>query len=235
MSASRIGVVVALDAEAQTLYSGTLSHQRVITVSDQLSMVVSGMGPQAAGQAAEQLLQSGVAALLSWGTAGGLNPDGQAGDLLVPEQVVWNGRHWPVDPAWRMTLLHQLSSRVPGGGLCSVSVPCASVAAKAELRAAHPESRAVDMESGAVAECAARADLPFLVVRSVVDPANQALPVSATRSVDAYGRPRWLPLLGGLLRHPGDLPALMGLGRQMQAALQSLRRVQPYLETARPS
>lgn len=235
MPAQGIGVVVALDAEAKTLYSGTLRHQRVITVSAQLSMVISGMGPQAAGNAAEQLLQTGVGALLSWGTAGGLNPDCQAGDLLVPEQIFWNERHWLVDQGWRTALLQKLSSRVLAGGLCSVSVPCASIAAKARLRAEHPETQAVDMESGAVAERAAQAGIPFLAVRSVVDPAGQALPASATQSVDAYGRPRWMPLLTGLLRHPGDLPALMGLGRQMQAALHSLRQVQPYLETARPT
>ncbi|MBU2839958.1 nucleosidase [Acidithiobacillus thiooxidans] len=229
MQPQRIGVVVALAAEARILSSGKLRYQTVMDIQPQLCMVVSGMGPVRADQAAEQLLQAGVDGLLSWGTAGGLNPVCRAGDLLVPEQIFWAGRGWPADSDWRSALLSQLSGQVLAGGLCSVSEACASVAAKAQLRADYPEAQAVDMESGAVAQRAAQAGIPFLAIRSVVDPAHQSLPATATHSVDCYGRPQALPLLRGLLRHPGDLAPLMGLGRQMQAAVNTLRLVQPRL------
>ena len=229
MQPQRIGVVVALAAEARILFSGKLRYQTVMDIQPQLCMVVSGMGPVRADQAAEQLLQAGVDGLLSWGTAGGLNPVCRAGDLLVPEHIFWAGRGWPADSDWRSALLSQLSGQALAGGLCSVSEACASVAAKAQLRADYPEAQAVDMESGAVAQRAAQAGIPFLAIRSVVDPAHQSLPATATHSVDCYGRPQALPLLRGLLRHPGDLAPLMGLGRQMQAAVNTLRLVQPRL------
>ncbi|MBU2737883.1 phosphorylase family protein [Acidithiobacillus concretivorus] len=233
MQPQRIGIVVALAAEARILLSGKLRYQTVMEIAPQLCMVVSGMGPVRADQAAEQLLQAGVDGLLSWGTAGGLNPACRAGDLLVPEQIFWAGRSWSADAGWRSALLQQFSGKVLAGGLCSVSEACASVAAKAQLRADYPEAQAVDMESGAVAQRAARADIPFLAIRSVVDPAHQSLPATAIHSVDGYGRPQIMRLLRGLLLHPGDLPPLMGLGRQMQAAVNTLRLIQPRLFQSR--
>lgn len=229
MQPARIGVIVALDAEARTLYPGDLPHQSVIHIHSHLCMVVAGMGPVAARAAAAQLLQAGATGLLSWGTAGGLDPTCQAGDLLLPEQVFWADARWPTDVTWRNHIQDHVARNMRAGGLCSVSTPCASVQAKSDLWADFPEAQAVDMESGAVAERAAQAGIPFVVVRSVVDPANQSLPGTATGSVDHYGRPQMLRLLRGLLRQPGDLPALMRLGKQMQAALQSLRLVQPML------
>ncbi|MBU2743236.1 MULTISPECIES: nucleosidase [Acidithiobacillus] len=229
MQPQRIGIVVALAAEARILLSGKLRYQTVMEIAPQLCMVVSGMGPIRADQAAEQLLQAGVGRLLSWGTAGGLNPACRAGDLLVPEHIFWAGRSWSADAGWRSALLQKFSEKVLAGELCSVSEACASVAAKAQLRADYPEAQAVDMESGVVAQRAAQAGIPFLAIRSVVDPAHQSIPAIAMHSVDGYGRPQILPLLRGLLLHPGDLPPLMGLGRQMQAAVNTLRLVQPHL------
>ena len=229
MHGARIGVVAALDAEARVFHAGTLSHDALIEVGEQTLLCVSGMGPERATAATYKLIAAGVDGLVSWGTAGALRSERKPGDLLLPETVFWAGQCWPVDVAWRGSLAKSLSIPFHAGGVLSVDEPCGSTAAKATFLVDYPSAQGVDMESGAIAAAAHGENTPFIVVRSVVDPADQSLPAMATASVDAYGRPQALSLVRGLLRHPAELSALLGLGGQMQKALRTLRTVAPGL------
>ena len=229
MHGARIGVVAALDAEARVFHAGTLSHDALIEVGEQTLLCVSGMGPERATAATYKLIAAGVDGLVSWGTAGALRSERKPGDLLLPETVFWAGQCWPVDVAWRGSLAKSLSIPFHAGGVLSVDEPCGSIAAKATFLVDYPSAQGVDMESGAIAAAAHGENTPFIVVRSVVDPADQSLPAMATASVDAYGRPQALSLVRGLLRHPAELSALLGLGGQMQKALRTLRTVAPGL------
>ena len=233
MSRPRLGVVVALDAEARVLHAGALSHDAVIEVGEQMLLCVSGMGPERATAAARKLIAAGTDGLVSWGTAGALQPERKPGDLLLPETVFWSGQTWTVNLAWRATVAKSLTLPVHGGGLLSVDTPCGSVATKAAFLVDYPSAQSVDMESGAIAAAAHVADQPFIVIRSVVDPADQSLPMVATGSVDAYGRPQALRFMRGLLRHPAELSALIRLGGQMQKALNTLRVAVPGIQAGR--
>ncbi len=74
--------------------------------------------------------------------------------------------------------------------------PACSVAAKATLRAASG-ALAIDMESAAVAEAAAEAGVPFLVLRVIADPADRAIPPVALHGVAPDGSRRpWAVLRG---------------------------------------
>jgi nucleoside phosphorylase len=97
-------------------------------------------------------------------------------------------------------------------------------AAKAALRA-RTGAAAVDMESHRVAAVAAGAGLACLGVRAISDPADRALPALAADALGPDGRPRTGAVIGGLLRRPGDLPALLAAGRDSRAALAALRGV----------
>ena len=230
MHGARIGVVAALDAEARVFsLAGALSHDTLIEVGEQILLCISGMGPERATAATYRLIAAGVDGLVSWGTAGALRPERKPGDLLLPEAVFWAGQCWAVDVAWRGSLAKSLSIPFHAGGVLSVDAPCGSRAAKAAFLVDYPSAQGVDMESGAIAAAAHGADTPFIVIRSVVDPADQSLPAVATASVDAYGRPQALRLARGLLRHPAELSTLLGLGGQMQKALRTLRTVAPFL------
>ena len=233
MHRRRLGVVVALDAEAQALHAGALRHDVVVEVNAQLLLVVSGMGSERAMAAARTLLAAGVDGLVSWGTAGALQPERQPGDLLLPEVVFWASQTWSVDLAWRAILAQSLSFPAYAGGLLSVATPCSSVAAKAAYLSDYPSAQGVDMESGAIAAVAGAAGKPFVVIRSIVDPADQFLPDAATGGVDAYGGLQARKLMRGLLRHPAACVDLMRLGAQMQKALKTLRAVAPGLQAGR--
>ncbi len=220
-----LGIVCGMAAEAGAL-GGWANDPRV-------AVAISAGRPLRAEAEARRLAGGGVRTLLSWGIAGALDPALRPGTLVTPSQVV----------APDGTLLALASAAAgsdprppPSGGTdgegAAAPRPVALLAgseevlldpaAKAELRA-RTGAAAVDMESHRVAAAAAAAGLPCIAVRAISDPAERALPRLATDALDDRGRPRIGAVLAGLLRHPGDLPALLAAGRDSRAALAALR------------
>ena len=81
---------------------------------------------------------------------------------------------------------------------------------------------AVDLESGAVAQIAVRNRLPFAVLRAICDPADRALPPSPSPRSTARAGCAWSAMLAAILRHPGQVPALLALGQDAAAARAAL-------------
>ncbi len=175
-----------------------------------------------------RLRDEGVAGLVSFGLAGGLAGGLAPGDLLIPDAVVLpDGRRIGTDPAWRARLAATLerAGMHPHGMAIAGSVHVvATPAAKAAL-AARSGAAAVDMESVAVAEVAAQAGLPFLVLRTVADRSDQVVPWVAQSAIDGQGEIRHLAVLAGLIGRPWEIGSLMALGRSSARGLASLRRV----------
>jgi len=209
-----IGVVTGLRAEARCL--GGLG----------VAVACSGARPARARAEAARLVAEGAAGLVSFGLAGALSPALASGDLVLADAVVLpNGERIATDPAWRSRLAARIEARAPDQAAVAGSDRLlATVAAKQALFAA-TGALAVDMESHAVAEAAHRAGLPFVVLRAIADPADQALPRAATVALGPDGEVRLLALARALLERPAELPALLRLGRQSSRALAALRRV----------
>jgi adenosylhomocysteine nucleosidase len=85
------------------------------------------------------------------------------------------------------------------------------------------------MESAAVAKAAAHADVPFLVIRAVADPAQTALPTSALRALNAEGRLQGFTLLANLFKHPKDILSLWQLAEHFRAASATLQAAVTYV------
>ena len=203
-------MVAALAAEA-----AVLAGARVL---------LSGMGPEAAAQAATRLADEGVAALMVFGVAGGLAPGLKPGDLVCPTEIIdEQSRRYAADASWRARLLGRLPQPPRDGALLTVQAPLLSAADKAAA-CKRSGAIAVDMESAAVAAVAAAAGLPFLVLRAISDSANDAIPVALAGTVDRYGQPRLGRVLATLLRNPALIAELPRLSRGMNAALSSLRQ-----------
>jgi adenosylhomocysteine nucleosidase len=199
------GVVVGLAAEARLVRSlGWL-------------VAIGGGTARGAGLAAERLVSGGVTAVISFGLAGGLDPALRAGSLLVPRAIMTDEQHLPTDP--------ELSER-----LGCVSIPLllgardvvATAAAKARLFAA-TGAAAVDLESGAVARVATEHGLPFAALRAICDPAERDLPPAALIALDQHGAIGLARVLGSILAHPTQLPALLALAADAAAARRALR------------
>jgi len=209
-----IGVVTGVRAEARCL--GGLG----------VAVACSGARPARARAEAARLIAGGAAGLVSFGLAGGLSPALASGDLVLADAVVLpNGERIATDPAWRSRLLARIEAEAPHQAAVAGSDRLlATVAAKRALFAT-TGALAVDMESHAVAEAAHAAGRPFLVLRAIADPADQALPRAATVALGPDGEVRLLALARALLERPAELPALLRLGRQSRRALAALRRV----------
>jgi len=233
MSGKRpIGVLTGLASEARL--AATLSHQHDGKPPPPRIVCAAASSARAAASA-QQLVDQGVAALLSFGIAGGLDPALPAGTVILGEAVLTApGARLDCHAAWR----EAVAEAATGAGLALQSAALAGVAEvisspveKAHLFAVSGAA-AVDMESHAVAEVAAAAGLPFLALRAIADPANRSLPAAALAPLTREGKPQPLLVAARLALRPWDLPEVLRLGldaRKAERALAGLRPLAPAL------
>jgi adenosylhomocysteine nucleosidase len=206
-----VGVIAALPAEGRGL-------------ADPLLVRISGVGAAAAATACDALVAAGARALVSWGSAAGLDPELAPGTLVLADRIIGSTAGRP-DREWadRIALAMRGRVRVVRGAL---ACPPAVLRTPAEKRAlAALGAVAADMESGAVAEAARRAGVPWVAVRVIADDATTTVPGSVAASIDDEGRVRLGRLFGALLRQPGDVLALPGLASGFRRATETLRAV----------
>lgn len=199
-------------------------------------IAVCGPGPARAAAGIDALAgrkddaRPGWAGILSFGCAGGLDPDLRAGDCVVASCVASGAETFAADPAWMRALAERLP-RARCGPLAGLDAPLASRAAKAQLWQAGG-ALAADMESRAAALAARRLDLPFAAVRVVLDPAWRSLPPCALQGMRADGGTDLAALLRALARSPGQLAPLALLAADAWRARRSLRQVRAQLGAA---
>lgn len=173
-----------------------------------------------------------VRVLVSFGLAGGLDPELAPGALVIADTVLDpDGQCSPCDPTWNATLRQAVASPdTVGGTLLTSDSPLATPRAKARVHASPHHPIAVDMESSAIAAVAKRRQLPFVTLRVVADAADTSLPASALAALDADGRFRLLTFVSALLRHPGDLFRLPRLATSSRRAHRTLRAAATTLD-----
>jgi adenosylhomocysteine nucleosidase len=191
---------------------------------------LSGIGRAAAAAAAQALVDSGVSALMTFGMAGGLDPALKPGSVVIPcELLSSDGARYAACRSWRERVAAAVSPlcAVTEGNLLTstqaIDTPAEKAAALRSTGAA-----AVDMESAAVAEVAAKHNLPFIAVRVIVDTAADFLPravVAASRA----GRVQIGRLIGGLILRPREIAALLRLAQRHRIAMRSLRAIGAHL------
>ena len=230
-----MGVVVALASEARALgptmpRGGDPPLSELALLGEGSLLALSGIGGAAAAAAAQALVDSGVSALMTFGMAGGLDPALKPGCVVIPcELLSTHGARYAACRSWRERVAAAVSPlcAVTEGNLLTstqaIDTPAEKAAALRSTGAA-----AVDMESAAVADVAARHNLPFIAVRVIVDTAADFLPravVAASRA----GRVRFGRLIGGLILRPREIAALLRLAQRYRIAMRSLRAIGAHL------
>jgi hopanoid-associated phosphorylase len=222
---SRLGIISGLASELRCLKAAIadLPAPRPFTAA------VGGRA-DAAREAARDMIDAGATALLSFGSAGGLSADLAAGDIVLADAVVApTGERYATDPQWRERIDAAARQVFAGatlpmvGAIAGSDRPILTPRAKTVL-AISSSAVAVDMESHAVAQVAAAANLPFLALRAIVDPSDRTVPEAAFRAVGPTGRINPLPLLGGLMEQPMMIRDLLRLAHDARAARSGLRR-----------
>ncbi len=200
MNLTKTGFITGLTAETALL-------------NNTLFMIATGGGtPAGATTAAQKLIEQGAEALISFGLAGGLNPQLQPGTLIIPACV----NNAPCDE----TLIAWL-----GGATCQNLYAGSSIAVTREQKSAlfaSTNADAIDLESGAVATAATAAQIPFAALRAIADPATRTLPPAALIALNAGGEIALVPILASLARNPLQLPALIALATDAARARKAL-------------
>jgi adenosylhomocysteine nucleosidase len=165
-------------------------------------------------------------ALIGAGVAGGLSPALRPGAVVAAREVrADDGSAWPADAA---LLARAARGAVRVGVLVSCARLSPTAAEKAALLAHHPgaENAAADVESSGWARAAARAGIPFLALRAVVDAADEDLPESVRRAWGDHGVDRLRVVLRAIFR-PREIPELLRLRRRTRRAMEAIAGILP--------
>lgn len=225
-AAFRLGIVTGLREEERVLRDALAAAGGTGAI-DHTEVRCDGPGPDAARRAAEALLSTGARALMSIGLAGGCDPALPTGTAVIATGVrdlaatgtLWTNREW--------------RGRLQGLLLGAVLVEEAAIgtSARAVVGADSKQTlfwsdgvACVDMESAAVAHAAVAADVPFMALRIIVDPADFSLPGAALAALQADGSLRPAAAAAAAIRRPAEIPALLRLGNAHRRAIAALHR-----------
>ncbi|HEV2886686.1 MAG TPA: futalosine hydrolase, partial [Jatrophihabitans sp.] len=198
MSASRILVVTAVEAERDAVLAGLAGRQpavgtvagfqvhRALTAAGLVDVVAGGVGPVAAAVSTGCLLPQGYHLVVSAGIGGGFQA-AEVGAVAVADTVVhadlgaetaegfvsmaelgWGEVRYRLDPA----LAGELGRRTGAvtGAVLTVSTVTGSRQRAEQLLASHPDAVAEAMEGIGVYLAAARAGVPFAELRAIANP-----------------------------------------------------------------
>ncbi|HSB43344.1 MAG TPA: hypothetical protein VLK28_16010 [Methylomirabilota bacterium] len=162
--------------------------------------------------------------VISSGVCGGLAPDLQVGELVLPESVLGpDGERLNVTPTLYRRAT-ELAGSARGGLLATSREVVATVEAKAALFA-HTGAVAVDMESAPILAHAAGAGCPTLVVRGVSDTAAESLPPELIALVTPAGKLHAGRALALPLTRPGLVPRALAVRQATRRALAAVARL----------
>lgn len=237
----KIGIITAMPEEYRAVAAGlgavtaislgNLRAGRSISAGYEFLVVESGMGFDNAARAAEALISDDCPDLLiSTGFCGGIDPELQAGDVVVAERIIIaNAEGFEEIPVLFSVIGQNFvarqageGERTVGGGFVSTPV-ITSKARLAAMLSGSCQNQVVEMESGAVANIAAENNIPLLAIRAVSDIAEEELGFSLDEFCDpGLRRIRISKVLLTILRKPHIIPQLLRLSRSSRRAAESL-------------
>ncbi len=149
-------------------------------------------------------------------------PHLRSGDVVLSGEVIGQDRRWRANERIQREV-KELARRIGAaeGPVLGAGDLLATEDSKAQAWR-DTGALAVDMESAIVARVAEAAGIPFLVLRTIADPATRELPPAALIPLSQDGTPALARVLGEVLRRPRQIAALFGLARETRQALIAL-------------
>lgn len=170
----------------------------------------------------ETAIRRGAVGVISFGVAGGLAPELNAGDWVVGRAIVTHQETFPTHGSWARRLLAVLPGAV-AGDILGADAPIAKASEKYRLHDL-TGALAVDMESHIAAEIAAEHQLPFVACRVIIDACHRNLPPAALVGLRDDGTADLRAICRSVTRHPRQIPALIRTAQDACAAQTALSR-----------
>jgi adenosylhomocysteine nucleosidase len=239
---SGIGMVVALPRELPTGFVRIQNHHgkaelppfpvyRYRTALGRLTVVQTGMGQRRAAMGARWLVrQFSPCALVSFGFAGGLNPQLTRGTLVIGTALIADDSSGVVAEAQRNLIdQFQIAAEaeelpVRQGPIVTAERIVADTASKAAFWR-QSGACAVDMETAGIVQVAHEAGLPWGALRAIVDCASDPLPAEYLAALRDDGRVALGLLVRTLCRSPSLIRPLFALAAGTTTARRHLSRV----------
>lgn len=189
-----------------------------------LGALALGTGERAAHALRSLLEKQRPALVLIVGVCGGLDPSLRAGDLVLAWRVLRLGMAELAPPAPIVVAAHEAlraaRTAFVRSTLLTLDRPAATRDEKRALWNEHGAA-GVDMETHHLAAIAVEAEIPWLALRAIVDPADRSLPASLRGWRDDADE---AAALATATRRPWEWPAYLRLALGWQRAVRSLRQ-----------
>jgi adenosylhomocysteine nucleosidase len=208
-----------------------LAQEARIAAGPGMAVICSSSDPQQLRALLTVLDPTTIRGVISFGVAGGLDPALKSGDIVVATEVTSGDTRWLAGLSLSEPQIASIAlgrRRIVRGGLAGVEEVVVAQSSKATLRS-ETGAAAVDMESHIAAAYAAESGLPFAALRVIADPATRTLPALARSAIKPNGDIDLRRILGGIVRNPKALRALVSTGLDFNRALKSLRGCRGFL------
>lgn len=225
-SAAVRSVLRQVRREGEGVWRGSSGRRDILVVT-------GGIGPRRARQTVKAFTDTPLSAVLSIGCAGALIPGLTAGQLVLAPAVRMSTEEseerldtFGVDT--RLLGAAQNAARQAGvetieGGIVT-SPRVLFTRQEKEKRGRETDCIAVEMESGVHAAFAAERQLPFLVLRAVLDAVDMAIPPMKGVTT-AEGKIRLSKAMAHIATHPQHLPFFIRLQQCRKQAAETISRV----------
>lgn len=171
-----------------------------------IALVRGGVGGKSTNKSIDYLIENlKPSMILNIGYAGGLDPHLNAGDIVIASRIINEAteKSWDADAKLlekACMIAEKAELRHHTGRMVTVESPVADPHQKAFVGTRF-EASACDMESSFIAEKSSRSGIPFLVVRSVLDPLDTVLPdIPESAIIDGNVK------IGDILKHLRENP-----------------------------
>jgi len=228
-----LGIITALLPEAACFINRPAKNQH-IKISEQITLIVSGIGQNKAGNAAKSLLDIGADGLISAGTAGALSPDISPGDLIIPESIITDDNDtYRISNEWHKHAVNIVSSLPIAFHTRNLYSTNTIIKRSSEKILKYKESGAiaVDMESAEILNVANSNHIPAMVLRTVIDPADFTIPEFVLNNSDVYGNAKLFSLITSIIFNPARFTSLLKLSGYYKAAINNLKLIGKQLDS----
>ena len=220
-----IGIIAAMNSE----YALFKSKGNELFNDAKYKIIKSGIGPNAAADAALNLINSGCDTIIGWGFAGGLAEKLKCGQVIIANRFVTKDAHYYSPTPLQQEFTKRLHSLNPiEGTIFAADRPILSAAEKQMLDARF-SSIAVDMESLGIISVTKQRGVPYFSIRVILDDSKTTLPTWISHLLKEKKSIRKAILLSKQIVKPIELYGLIKLAFSYKRAAKKLNQVSNLL------